>query len=113
MYENVSGNQRNELRRMKRRRSVITGIGPITCIGMGVENFWKGILTEKSGITRSSSFDTSMFNAHCGGEVSGWRAEEFFAPRRLKRRDRYAPFSVAFVRIALADAGLTYSRERP
>lgn len=63
---------------MKRRRSVITGIGPITCIGMGVENFWKGILTEKSGITRISSFDTSMFNAHCGGEISGWRAEEFF-----------------------------------
>src|SRR5438034_5234051 len=113
MHESVSGNQRNELRRMKRRRSVINGIGPITCIGMGVENFWKGILTEKSGITRISSFDTSMFNAHCGGEISGWRAEEFFPPHRLKRLDRYAQFSVASAKMALDDAGLTYSREQP
>jgi 3-oxoacyl-[acyl-carrier-protein] synthase II len=113
MYENVSGKQRNELRPMKRRRSVITGIGPITCIGMGVENFWKGILAEKSGITRISSFDTSMFNAHCGGEISGWKAEEFFPPHRLKRLDRYAQFSVASAKMALDDAGLTYSREQP
>src|SRR6184192_3063407 len=113
MHESLSGNQRKELRRMKRRRSVITGIGPITCIGMGVENFWKGILTEKSGITRISSFDTSMFNAHCGGEISGWRAEEFFPPHRLKRLDRYAQFSVASANMALDDADLTYSREQP
>src|SRR5438045_4091006 len=113
MYENVFGNQRKELRPMKRRRSVITGIGPITCVGMGVENFWKGILTEKSGITRISSFDTSMFNAHCGGEISGWRAEELCPPHRLKRLDRYAQFSVASAKMALDDAGLTYSREQP
>src|SRR5438477_3492707 len=113
MHESVSGNQRKELRRMKRRRSVITGIGPITCIGMDVENFWKGILAEKSGISRISSFDTSMFNAHCGGEIFGWSAEEFFPPHRLKRLDRYAQFSVASAKMALDDAGLTYSREQP
>ena len=98
---------------MKRRRSVITGIGPITCIGMGVENFWKGILAEKSGISRISSFDTSMFNAHCGGEISDWSPGELFPPHRLKRLDRYAQFSVASAKLALDDAGLTYSREQP
>src|SRR5881275_275795 len=113
MHESVSGNQRKELRRMKRRRSVITGIGPITCIGMGVENFWKGILAEKSGISRISSFDTSMFNAHCGGEIFSWSAEKLFPPHRLKRLDRYAQFSVASAKLALDDAGLTYSREQP
>src|SRR5947199_4122879 len=113
MYENVSGNQTHELRPTKRRRSVITGIGPITCIGIGVENFWKGILAEKSGISRISSFDTSMFNAHCGGEIFSWRAEEFFPPHRLKRLDRYAQFSVASAKMALDDAGLTYSRGQP
>ena len=80
---------------------------------MGVENFWKGILAEKSGITRISSFDTAMFNAHCGGEISDWKAEEFFPPHRLKRLDRYAQFSVASAKMALDDAGLTYSREQP
>src|SRR5437763_10254285 len=98
---------------MKRRREVITGIGQITCIGMGVENFWKGILAEKSGITRISTFDTSMFNAHCGGEISEWSPGELFPPHRLKRLDRYAQFSVASAKLALDDAGLTYSREQP
>src|SRR5437763_2692450 len=80
---------------------------------MGVKNFWKGILTEKSGITRISSFDASMFNAHCGGEISSWSAEEFFPPHRLKRLDRYAQFAVESAKMALDDAGLTYSRQQP
>ena len=98
---------------MSRRRAVITGLGPITCIGKGVDGFWNGILAEKSGITRITSFDTSMFNAHCGGEIRDWNPEEFFPPHRLKRLDRYAQFSVASAKMALDDAGLEYSRENP
>ena len=55
---------------MNRRRAVITGVGPVTCIGTGVEQFWHGILAEKSGIGRISTFDSSDFNAHCAGEIS-------------------------------------------
>src|SRR5213082_3325003 len=62
---------------------------------------------------RIFTFDTSMFNAHCGGEISGWSPGEFFPPHRLKRLDRYAQFSVASAKLALDDAGLTYSREQP
>ena len=98
---------------MSRRRAVITGIGPITCIGQGVAEFWNGILAEKSGITRISTFDTSMFNAHCGGEIPGWEPEQFFPPHRLKRLDRYAQFAVASAKMALDDAGIQYSREHP
>jgi len=98
---------------MSRRRAVITGIGPITCIGKGIEGFWNGILAEKSGITRVSTFDTSEFNAHCAGEIRYWNPEEFFPPHRLKRLDRYAQFAVASAKFALDDAGLTYSREDP
>ena len=98
---------------MSRRRAVITGIGPITCIGQGVAEFWKGILAEKSGITRISTFDTSMFHAHCGGEIPDWEPSQFFPPHRLKRLDRYAQFAVASAKMALDDAGIPYSRERP
>jgi len=56
---------------MSRRRAVITGIGPITCIGKGLEEFWNGIRAEKSGISRVSTFDTTAFNAHSGGEILG------------------------------------------
>ncbi len=98
---------------MSRRRAVITGIGPITCIGVGKDEFWKGILSEKSGIGRISSFDTSGFHAHCGGEIPQWDATEHFPPHRLKRLDRYAQFAVASSKMALDDAGIEYSIERP
>src|SRR2546430_3967567 len=95
------------------RRCVITGLGPITCIGQAKENFWRGILAERSGITHISTFDTAGFNAHCAGEIRGWAPEEFFPPHRLKRLDRYAQFAVASAKLALDDAGLEYSREQP
>src|SRR5436305_6502043 len=98
---------------MSKRRAVITGIGPITCIGKGRADFWRGILAEKSGIRQITSFDTSEFNAHCGGEITGWIPEDHFPPHRLKRLDRYAQFAVASAKMALDDAGLPYSRETP
>src|SRR5947209_20424233 len=96
-----------------RRRAVITGLGPITCIGKGVQAFWDGLLAGKSGINSISTFDTTGFNAHCGGEIREWDPEEFFPPHRLKRLDRYAQFAVASAKMALDDARLTYSREQP
>ena len=98
---------------MSRRRAVITGIGPITCIGRGRENFWNAILAEKSGISRISSFDSSAFHVRCAGEIHDWDPERYFSPQRLKRVDRYAQFAVASAKLALADARIEYSREKP
>jgi 3-oxoacyl-[acyl-carrier-protein] synthase II len=98
---------------MSRRRAVITGIGPITCIGCGVDGFWNGILAEKSGITGISTFDPKPFQVRCAGEISDWDPEQFFSPQRLKRLDRYAQFAVASAQLALDDAGINYSREHP
>src|SRR5947207_8795196 len=94
---------------MSRRRVVITGLGPITCIGKGVEGFWKGILTEKTGISPITGFDMSGFGVRVAGQINDWDPEEFFPPHRLKRLDRYAQFSVASSKLALDDAGIEYS----
>lgn len=101
------------MRNGKQRRAVITGIGPITCIGTGKAEFWRGIRAEKSGIKRVSTFDTTPFHAHCGGEIEHWVPEDHFPPHRLKRLDRYAQFSVASAKMALDDAHLRWSREEP
>ena len=98
---------------MSRRRVVITGIGPITCVGHGRENFWNGILAEKSGINSIASFDPSAFRVRCAGEIRDWDPEAFFPPHRLKRLDRYAQFAVASAKLALDDARFDYSREKP
>jgi len=98
---------------MSQRRAVITGIGPITCIGHGRENFWGAILAEKSGINGITSFDPSVFRVRSAGEIRDWDPEEFFSPHRLKRLDRYAQFAVVSAKLALDDAHLEYSRDKP
>ena len=98
---------------MNRRRVVITGLGPITCIGKGVEGFWKGLRAETTGISPISNFDVSAFGVRVAGQINDWDPEEFFPPHRLKRLDRYAQFSVASAKLALDDAGIEYSHDKP
>ncbi len=98
---------------MSRRRAVITGIGPITCIGSGRERFWQGVLAEKSGVSLISTFDPLPFQVRCAGEVTEWNPEDFFTPQRVKRLDRYAQFAVASAELALKDSGLVYSHDQP
>jgi 3-oxoacyl-[acyl-carrier-protein] synthase II len=102
-----------DLNFMNRRRVVITGLGPITCIGKGVEGFWNGIRAEKTGISPISNFDVTAFGVRVAGQVNDWDPEEFFPPHRLKRLDRYAQFSVASSKLALDDAGIEYSHDQP
>ena len=95
------------------KRAVITGLGPITCVGIGREAFWEGLRAQRSGIGRLTAFNTEEINAHHAGEVSAFQGADFFPPHRLKRLDRYAQFSVASARLALEDAGLQPTPEEP
>src|ERR1051326_759265 len=99
--------------RQRRRRAVITGIGPITCIGTGVDRFWQAIRAEKSGIGNITSFDSSIFHVRCAGEIRDWNPEDYFSPQRLKRLDRYAQFAVVSAKLAWEDARIECSREEP
>ena len=96
-----------------RRRAVITGIGPIAACGIGLDAFWPAIREGCSGIAPVSCFDASIFHARQAGEVRDWDAAQFFPPHRLKRLDRYAQFAVASALLALDDARLPWSREKP
>jgi 3-oxoacyl-[acyl-carrier-protein] synthase II len=95
------------------RRVVITGVGPITAIGIGKLAFWNAIKNKKPGIGPVSTFDASIFKATSAGAISGWAPETIFPPHRLKRLDRYAQFSVASVKLALEDSGLNFSASTP
>lgn len=95
------------------RRVVITGVGPITAIGIGKQAFWDAIKNKRSGIGPVLTFDASIFKATSAGAISGWAPEKIFPPHRLKRLDRYAQFSVASVKLALEDSGLDFSPDAP
>jgi len=95
------------------RRVVITGLGPITAIGVGKKAFWEGMTNGKSGIGPVTRFDPSLFNARSAAEINDWEPEEFFPSQRLKRLDRYAQFAVGSAKLALEDSGLSFSPEDP
>ena len=96
-----------------KRRVVITGLGPITCIGKGVEGFWNGIRAEKTGISTIDGLDVGQFGVRVAGQIKDWDPEEFFPPHRMKRLDRYAQFSVASAKLALDDSGIEYGHDKP
>lgn len=60
------------------KRVVITGIGVVTSIGIGKEEFWKNLIAGKSGISPVTAFDTSEHFTHLGGEVKGFSFKRFF-----------------------------------
>src|SRR3990170_5205190 len=89
------------------RRVVITGLGVITSIGIGWEEFWDSLLKGKSGISPVSSFDTSNHFTHNGGEVKNFKPGEFISREKLNRMNRATQMAVASAKLALEDAGLT------
>jgi 3-oxoacyl-[acyl-carrier-protein] synthase II len=52
------------------RKAVVTGIGIISPIGIGKEEYWHGLMQAKTGFRTVRLFDTSALNVHCAGEVS-------------------------------------------
>src|SRR5437763_14868953 len=98
---------------MSHRRAVITGIGPITCIGNGRESFWRAILAEKSGINDIAIFDPSVFRVRSAGEIRDCDPDVFFSQHRLTRLDRYVQFAVVSAPMALDDADIADPREQP
>ena len=66
------------------RRVVITGVGPITPIGIGKEAFWEAIKDKKSGIGPVSTFDASIFKATSAGEISNWSPEDYFSSASIE-----------------------------
>jgi 3-oxoacyl-[acyl-carrier-protein] synthase II len=93
------------------RRVAITGIGAITPVGTGRENFWRGIRAERSAVRSMTRFDPSIFRSHNAAEVDDFRPEDHIDTKRAKRLDRFGQFSVAAARMALEDSGLRLERE--
>ncbi len=95
------------------RRAVITGIGPVTCIGEGKDDFWSAILAGTSGIRDLDYFDTAHLGARCAGQIPGFDIGRFIRPQRARRLDRYAQFALASALLALRDSGLEWSPRHP
>lgn len=89
-----------------KRRIAVTGIGPVTPIGTGVENFWDSILAGRSGAGPITKFDTSKYPVHFGGEVSDFDISDYLHPRKARRMGRFTQLAYAATKLALDDAKL-------
>jgi 3-oxoacyl-[acyl-carrier-protein] synthase II len=88
------------------RRVVITGLGALTPLGIGVEPTWEGVRAGRSGIGPITLFDSTDFTSRIAGEVKGFDPEAWLDPRDVRHTDRFVQFAVAAAKQAVADAGL-------
>lgn len=91
---------------MTERRAVVTGLGVVSPVGIGLEATWDALVGGRSGIDRITLFDPSPFEVDVAGEVKGFDATDFMEPKEARRHDRNVHFAVAASGEALRHAGL-------
>ena len=98
---------------MSRRRIVITGLGILCPVGIGLDESWRSIVAGKSGIGPITQFDASSFPTRIAGEVKGFEAEKYMDRKEVRRNDRFIQFAMAAGEMAMKDSGLDMSKEDP
>jgi len=88
------------------RRVVVTGLGLITPLGIGVKETWSALCAGRSGIAAITRFDASDFDTKIAGEVKDFRAEDFLPKKEAKRTESFIAYAVAASRMALEDSGM-------
>ena len=89
-----------------KRRVVVTGIGLVTPLGIGVEKTWQSLCDGKSGIGRITRFDPSELPSQIAAEVKDFDPADFIEKKEIKKMDRFIQFGVAAARMAVEDARL-------
>jgi 3-oxoacyl-[acyl-carrier-protein] synthase II len=91
---------------VSKRRVVITGIGILSPVGIGLEQNWSNILAGKSGIRSISLFDATGYPSTVAGEVPDFDATQFLSPKEAKKMDRFIQLGMAAGIEAVKDSGL-------
>jgi len=97
----------------EQRRIAVTGIGPVTPIGTGVEDFWAGLLAGRSGAGPITRFDATDFKSRVAAEIHDFEITDYLPAKNARRLDRFAQLAYAAATLALADAGMKPSDPDP
>jgi 3-oxoacyl-[acyl-carrier-protein] synthase II len=88
------------------RRVVITGVGLVTPLGIGVQKNWEVLLRGESGIGPITRFDSSRYTTRIAGEVKAFDPLAFIDKREARRMDLFIQFALAAAALAVEDAGI-------
>jgi 3-oxoacyl-[acyl-carrier-protein] synthase II len=91
---------------MSRRRVVVTGLGIVSPVGIGVATAWANILAAKSGITAITRFDASAFPSRIAGEVKDFDVSRWLSAKEARRYDTFIHYGLVATMEAVRDAGL-------
>jgi 3-oxoacyl-[acyl-carrier-protein] synthase II len=98
---------------MSRRRVVVTGLGIVSPVGIGVAQAWESILAARSGITRITRFDASAFPSQIAAEVKDFNVSQFLSAKEARRYDTFIHYGLVGSMEAIQDAGLdTYGGDK-
>jgi 3-oxoacyl-[acyl-carrier-protein] synthase II len=97
---------------LSRRRVVVTGLGIVSPVGIGVPEAWTSILAGKSGISRVTRFDPSPFTSQIAGEVKGFDPAKYISPKEIRRFDIFIHYGLAAAIESIKDSGLDFDREQ-
>jgi 3-oxoacyl-[acyl-carrier-protein] synthase II len=89
-----------------KKRIVVTGLGVVSSIGTGKDEFWKNLIQGKSGISKVESFDTSKHFTHNGGEIKNFKPEEFMNKKKVGLIGRASQLAISAAKLALKDSHL-------
>ena len=91
------------------RRVVVTGVGLVNPLGIGIDPVWAKVCEGVSGVGPITKFDATDFETKIAAEVKGFRSEDFLEPKDIKKMDIFIHYALAATRIAMDDAGLKVS----
>lgn len=91
---------------MSRRRVVVTGMGAITPIGIGLDEYWQGLIEGRNGVCLITKFDASCFDTKFAAEVKNFDPTLWIDKKSSKRMDPYAQYAVVTADMALKDSGI-------
>jgi 3-oxoacyl-[acyl-carrier-protein] synthase II len=94
-----------------KKRVVVTGLGLVTPVGVGVQDTWDNLCQGRSGIGSITRFDAGKFRTRIAGEIKGFRAEDFVPQKLIKRLDVFVHYALGAARMAMDQSGLKISPE--
>ncbi len=97
----------------RQRRVVVTGLGIVSPVGIGVASAWDAITNGRSGIGPITKFDASAFNTRIAGEVKGFDPALYMSGKEARRYDTFIHYGIAAAKEALADAGISANPANP
>lgn len=94
-----------------RRRVVVTGVGMVSPLGVGVEENWTALIEGKSGIGKITKFDAKDFPTRIAGEVRKFDPTSYINAKEIRKMDLFIQYALVAAELALKDAGLPVDKE--